>query len=125
MLKSKVAQFPDHIETLPRRNVPYRWRSEIGRLEAFNDGRLTVSALFQLGKDPGLDERAAGDHDAVHSALLHVLPVRSVVVRVAVAEDRNRCEIVVLDGLPEDVDALPDVCFPNRRRDQSRFGERT
>jgi tRNA-dihydrouridine synthase len=38
-----------------------------------------------------------------------VVELRSVVVRVAVAEDRNRCEIVVLDGLPEDVDALPDV----------------
>jgi hypothetical protein len=50
-------------------------------------GNVPLSLLLDLGEDPGLDERASGDHDAVDTRLGDGVRVGLVRKAVAVAED--------------------------------------
>jgi hypothetical protein len=78
-------------------------------LEALGGRDVPVAAFAQLGEDPGLDERAAGDHDGVDARGLDLLVEGAVVIGVAVADKGDPREIVVLGGGTEGGDALADV----------------
>ena len=53
---SGETHFADYFEALPRADVP-------------------LSALLDLGEDPGLDKRTATDHDSVDAVVVHLVPV--------------------------------------------------
>lgn len=118
VLETVVAELADHVETLRRRmEVSPEEETERKRRERTNLARrnVPVPTLLDLGKDPGLDQSTASKHDAVDLACLHIVPVSAVVVRVSVAEDRNRLETILGGGVAEDLGAVTDVCGKGRR----------